>query len=652
MSLLPIVTPRSSDTLQQQRLIRQVNADQTSLQSLYDQLSTGRRVLSGSEDPAAVARALGLSSGIALSEQQARNAQATASFLQTADTALGSIDQSLIEARGAAVAAAQNVLPPEERGALVQEIDQVISRVVNLSNQAFQDTPVFGGVLTTKTPLLRELDGILYQGNETVARPSLGSNVKVETLPTGAEALGLASPAVKGDPLVTALTPDTRLVDMRDGRGIKPGLMRITDGSGWQDVDLTGSVTLGDIKERIEAMRFDGRALAFDIGSDSVTLRFADNLNATLGVDDAPGSSTSVQLNLSNPLALQAPPLVGGALGPRTTRLTLLADLNNGAGIDVSAGIRIEYGSETFDINLSTAKTVDDVLAAINRSGAAVRAELDPASGSIQLRLLKSGVEYSIGERGGLAATNLGIRSSDGDTTLSELLTEQGARVNPAGEDDLLIQRPDGTELNIDASGFTTVGEVINAINSHPANQDVRRITAELSPFGNGIRLWGPVDSEPIVVRQLGRSNLGNALGLIDEDASEQTGSVVGGLSVLQGRDPAPVEPTGTLDTLLRLREAVREGDQWGIERLTARLDGDFEQTVAARGDIGFRARNVDALKIEAEDQTVLMQARRSEEIDADLTEVISKISTRQAALEASLQLIGRTAGLTVLNFL
>jgi len=60
----------------------------------------------------------------------------------------------------------------------------------------------------------------------------------------------------------------------------------------------------------------------------------------------------------------------------------------------------------------------------------------------------------------------------------------------------------------------------------------------------------------------------------------------------------------------------------------------------------------VDALKSRAEDQTTEMKARLSEEVDADFTETISEINIRQASMQASLQLIGKTAGLTVLDFL
>lgn len=653
MSLLPVITPRTSEPLRQQRAIFQVNSDQSTLQRLYDQLSTGRRVISGSDDPAAAARALGLKGGIAHAEQMVRNANAADGFLTTADQALNDINTALTTARGTAVAASQNVISEDERGALVTELDQIINLVLTTGNNAFRDSLMFGGALGDDVPF--EFTGnneILYRGNESISKPALARSSIVESVTTGVDALGVAEPKISSDVLDSALTRATRLVDMRDGRGIEPGVIRFNDGSGWVDVDLRGAVTVGDVVDRIEAIDLGGRSLAVDVGVDSLTFRFADNLNGTLGIDDAPGWATSTQLNVHNPLGYIAPPIEGGGLAPRTTLNTRLEDLNSGAGLDVSAGIQIGVGDELFVIDLSTAETVDQVLTKINRSGAPVRAELDPTTEQIQLRLLQSGTDYWIGENGGNAASNLGIRTATTETRLEDLRNGRGINANPDPSPDLSIRRPDGTILDLFATGLETVGDVISAINNHPNNQDTRRITASLNPTGNGIRLVGPVGTEFIRVSQPELSQFGTALGLIPEGEQFVDGAVAGGSSVLSGVNYDAVEPQGTFDTLLRLRDAVASGDQYDIQRLAEQLNTDLDRTSSKRGELGFRSQTVETMRFRAEDQAITMKERLSDEVDADFTETISQINTYQAALEASLRVIGQTAGLTVLNFL
>ena len=80
MPLLPIASSRVSEPLKNQRLLSQLNADQLAIQRQQDQLSTGKRVVRVSDDPAAAGRAIILQRGIGRVEQLSRNATATESF--------------------------------------------------------------------------------------------------------------------------------------------------------------------------------------------------------------------------------------------------------------------------------------------------------------------------------------------------------------------------------------------------------------------------------------------------------------------------------------------------------------------------------------------------------------------------------------------
>ncbi len=129
-------------------------------------------------------------------------------------------------------------------------------------------------------------------------------------------------------------------------------------------------------------------------------------------------------------------------------------------------------------------------------------------------------------------------------------------------------------------------------------------------------------------------------------------GSVIGSTDTIQGTDYAPRDAGGTLDTLLRLQQAVLDGNQPEIARLQERLDVDLDRASRSRGRVGVWARNLEELKTVTEDKVVRLQSQLSDEIDADLATVISDLSQRQLALEASMRIIGQTAQLTVLNFL
>src|SRR6056297_3030998 len=147
MPLLPISATRTSSPLTTQRLLFQLNNDQIELQRQYDQLSTGRRVLRLSDDPAAANRALGLHTGIDRGNQLVRNATSTASFYQGTDNARARVDGALVAARGASVQAAQTVTSEDEREALASTVRQSINSVFAAGNSMFRDHHLLGGFL-------------------------------------------------------------------------------------------------------------------------------------------------------------------------------------------------------------------------------------------------------------------------------------------------------------------------------------------------------------------------------------------------------------------------------------------------------------------------------------------------------------------------
>lgn len=651
MPLLPIASSRVSEPLKNQRLLSQLNADQLAIQRQQDQLSTGKRVVRVSDDPAAAGRAIILQRGIGRVEQLSRNATATESFYTATDAALGRVDAALTEARGATVEAAQNILSSDERNALAATIRGALESAVAAGNSLFRDHQILGGYLETQDPLRIETSGIVFSGNDAVGKTKIGGGDVIPIGVNGSEALGLAETVLLGSPLESSLARSSRLEDLRDGKGVRPGLIRISDGGNFVDVNLREASTIGDIEDILEAVDLNGRSLTLDISADGITLRYTDGAPGTLAVADATGEYLAQDLSISNPLGINPPPLIANGLRPSVTEATPLSKLNGGAGIDVSAGLQIKQGSQVITVDLSDTNTVADVLVAINRSGADVRAEIDEVSGGIKIRALRSGVDYSIGENGGLAATALGIRSATGATRLSELRYGIGPVLNDFGPDFSII-RPDGVQLDVELTGAETIDDVLNLIRNHPQNQDTRRVIPGLNPVGNGIELVAPPGAQPLVIRRVGASNAAEALGFLAKNQAEVSGTTIGPVAVLSGGDYVPKEAGGTIDTLTRLEAAVREGDLSEIARLQTRLDNDFDRSSRIRGRVGVWSQNLDVLKSAADDQAIALKSQLSTEVDADLATVISQLQQRQTSLEASLKLIGQTARLSLLDFL
>lgn len=651
MPLLPISTVRTSTPLTSQRLMFQLNADQLALQRQYDQLSSGRRVLRLSDDPAAAGRAIGLYRGIDKGNQLVRNATSTNNFYQAADSALAQVDNSLIEARAVAVEAGQTVLSDDERAALQATIQQTINSVFTAGNSMFRDHQLLGGFLNGGNAFEYDGNDIVFKGKTAVGQTKVGAGNPASINVNANEGIGADAVFLEGGPLGAALDRESRLVDLRKGQGVSAGAIRLSGGGNWVDLDLRNAATIGDVADLISSVELEGRPIVATLTPDGIRIEYEDGLSGTLAIADNVGSTMAQELSISNPQGITAPPVIGDRLSPRVTPSTKISDLAGGAGLNLTAGIQIKQGTQTFSIGFNGAETLSDVMIAINRSGADVRAELNEAEGRIVLRSLRSGVDYSVGENGGGAAQALGIRSATAETRLSDLGRGQGVTLNSAGPD-LAITRPDGRVINLDLEGAGSIQDVINLIRNHPQNQDTRRVLVSLNSFGNGLQLQAPPGIQKLTVEQLGISDAGVRLGLIPKGQIENTGGVVGSVDTIVGTDYAPRDAGGSLDTLLRLQRAVGDGDIPEIARLQAKLDVDLDQSSRTRGKVGVWSNNLSQLKSTTEERVIQMQSQLSDEVDADLATVISDLSQKQLALEASMRIIGQTSQLTVLNYL
>jgi flagellar hook-associated protein 3 FlgL len=651
MAMLPVNTTRTSFPLANQRLMFQLNNDQLAIQRQYDQLSSGKRLLRMSDDPAAANRAIALQRSIDNSDQLIRNSTSTRSFYQAADTSLAQITNALIEARGVAVQGAQNIISEDERAALSATLQQTIRSVFTASNSMFRDHQLLGGFLNGGDAFHYDGNEIVFNGKSAIGRAEIGAGQPSAINVNANEAIGANAVIVDGKPLNAALDRETRLVDTRRGLGVTPGQIRISGGGNFVEVDLRSATKMGDIVDLISGVELDGRPIVASLTDDGIRIEYVDGLSGTIAIDDGVGSTTARELSILNPGGVTGGPVIGGGLSPRVTAATKISDLAGGAGINLSAGIRIDQGDKQFVVTFDGAETLSDVIIAINRSGADVKAELDQAGGRIVLRSLRSGVDYSIGENGGTAASGLGIRSADASTKLSGLGRGRGLVLN-SDRADLVITRPDGVELEINLEGAATINDVILRIRDHPQNQDTRRVLVNLNTFGNGLQLSAPPGTGRLSVAQPGASNAGNRLGLIPEGQTVHTGAITGSVDRIAGTDYGTRDAGGTLDTLIRLQRAVETGDGLEIERLQAKLDVDLDRASRTRGKIGVWTQTLDQLKSLTEDRVLQYKSQLSDEVDADLTTVISDLNQRQIALEASMRVIGQLSQLTVLNYL
>jgi flagellin-like hook-associated protein FlgL len=307
-------------------------------------------------------------------------------------------------------------------------------------------------------------------------------------------------------------------------------------------LDSAGANNALRIEANDRGAMFNGYTIEFTGGGTAGSETVLYNAGTqTFTVDIDPLSSTAAQIRD----ALNADPTFSadftasldtttepGNTGGGTIALTTTATTAHGSGVDFdqTSGLQILNGGQVHTIDISAAVTVEDLLNTLNGSPADLLAEISPDGRTLSVRSRLSGADFAIGENGGNTATHLGLRTFTAATRLADLnhALPPGVHPNVIG-DDFLIRRKDGVELRFDVSSYNTVGDVINAINTHANNLDPNtRVVARLAVNGNGIELVddGLTGTGQLTVEKVNNSQAAEDLGLIPVGQSQTiTGS-------------------------------------------------------------------------------------------------------------------------------
>jgi len=772
MPISPVPSTRVSDLLVRQRLITQLNADQSGLVDLQTQLTTGKRITLPSDDVPAALRALTLQDLLNRKDQVKTNLATNQSFLSASDSALSQVSDLLTSARATALSAADAGSSSDQRLAGADQINLALQQLVNTANQNFRGRYLFAGSQTNVQPFEFDGSNIRYNGNQGQLSSYSDTNQLFQTNSDGDRVFGAISKTVGGAvDLNPVLSAGTRLADLHGGAGVHPGSVAVSDGSNIVNVDLTSAETLGDVADLLAAHAPPGRTLTASITSTGLNVQLDSAGGGTLTIKEVGGGTTAGELGILHDPGSGTGPVTGADLDPRVTLTTSLGDLlgtrasarvtsaganndllftarqqgsalnnvtvafvNNpainqggetvaydtsdpanpkltfqinsqattandvihalandptsgalfqaalvnrdnaaastgrglvettatadtsggsGTELDQTHGLQIVNAGKTYNISLASAKTVEDLLNQINGSSAGLLAEINSQGTGINLRSRLSGADFSVGENGGTTATQLGIRSFTAATALADL--NHGLGVHSVSGNDFTIRRKDDVKLQIDVTGARTIGDVLDLINNNSANTGSSKVTARLATVGNGIELVAgdSATAATLSVQSTNQSLAAQDLGLIPIGASVSgPAAISGSTATLTGRDTNPGQVDGVFDSLIRLRQALVDNDNLAVQQSIQSLDAGSLNVTHARSEIGARQQGLDAVQTSLDNEVLSLKQSLSKEIDADLPQLISELTARQASFQASLQTTASLSKLTLLNYL
>ncbi len=216
------------------------------------------------------------------------------------------------------------------------------------------------------------------------------------------------------------LDSNTQLDQLNASSGVTRGKIRITDRSGAVGIiDLSTATTVDEVLQSINAA--SSVSVTASVQGDHFVI--TDNTGQTtssLSITDTGSTTTASDLGIATTAAGST--LTGSDINTVGTD-TLLSILNDGNGIGFNTGsadFRVTLrDASTFDVNLTTATTLGDVIDTINAaSGANATAAINAAGTGIQITDNTAGATTTVvtALNSSKAAADLGILISDYDS--------------------------------------------------------------------------------------------------------------------------------------------------------------------------------------------------------------------------------------------
>ncbi len=628
-------TFRVSEFSQTSGVLAQLRQNLSALSEKQQQISSGQLYQRPSDGPLAVRRLISWDRWIDRHEKYEANISLATSRLSAAESSLDDLHEMIGRARDLGLQQINASATEETRSNAAIEISSLIDEAVTVANRQFADRYLFAGSQVKTTPFERVGEYVAYQGDELASRVEIGVRTAFEDSVTGAHAFGGMSTEIVGaEDSQPAVTTGTRLSDLNGGRGVDVGAIEIRDGlGGVATIDLSRAKTVGDV---IDFVNDSGFAIAgMNATSNGIVISKG---GANLDVMNVNGNRTATDLGIA---VLDAgPTVIGGDIDPIVRSTTTLAQLRGGAGVDQS-GITIRNGDLSAEIDFTGLETIEDMLNAINTSGTGTRAEITGDGKTLSVRSVLAGADLVIEENGGTTGRDFGWIVASEDIPLDQLNRGLGV-VNGEGAD-FRMTASDGTTIDVEMDGASTLGDVAELINQHP--DSAGRVTAVVVAGENRLRLTDIAGGAgELVVAPINGAHTAAQLGI--------QGAATGG--VIEGAD---LQPGGTrlvsaFDGFALLFRSLASGDVGEIGRAIRALDDAEDKILNVRAELGGGIRRLEISARRTELERLQMRELVSKEGDTDLAEAIVLFEQHQTIYQASLQTAATLVQPSLLDFL
>jgi flagellar hook-associated protein 3 FlgL len=216
---------RISTSLFYQRATQNMLENQAALSKTQQQLSTGRRILSASDDPAGTVRALDVQRYLETNRQYQTNMLYVRQRLENQDSVLANATDMLQRAYELAVQGNNASVSDSDREAIAYEVDQILSELLSLANTTdVNGEYLFGGTERQAPPFIEAGGGVFqYRGDQLQRQIQISDDRQVADAETGFD-MFMSVPASAGGTQSIFATVHAFAEGLRNGSDLSPSI--------------------------------------------------------------------------------------------------------------------------------------------------------------------------------------------------------------------------------------------------------------------------------------------------------------------------------------------------------------------------------------------------------------------------------------------
>jgi len=168
-----------------------LNAKQTELAHIQDQVGSLKQINQPSDDPSGTARVLNLRTQTAHIERFIQNISTIRDIQEVSASALQSCGDLIVSAKQIVISAANSTVDQDTRAVMAGQIEDVLKSIVQLANTKHRDTYLFSGTATDTKPFditdIESANPVTYNGNGDTCKQFVDFQTKVDIYLSGSQ---------------------------------------------------------------------------------------------------------------------------------------------------------------------------------------------------------------------------------------------------------------------------------------------------------------------------------------------------------------------------------------------------------------------------------------------------------------------------------